>query len=188
MPSQFVPYPLVPYTISSTRKVLMTNIARRFVLVRSVLARSLLFEPYVVHDGQRPDLVAQDYYDDATLDWLVMMANQVFHPQFEWYMGYQDFIAFIIGKYGDLATAHQTVHHYEKQMTDPYIIGGQTTVPIWKIVDSTTYHATPEDHRKQVSCFEYEDLENKKRQKIQLVHKSFVGQILEELKTVLVNA
>lgn len=187
MPSYFDFYPQVLYQSDSAgRSVVLTNIARRFVVRKSVLGRQLLFDSWHVRDGERPDVVAAKYYQDSSLDWLVMMANEIVDPQFQWYMGYQDFKAFLIGKYGSVEEAHRTTHHYEQLMLESrFLNDGTETKELWLEIDSTTYHHTPEDHRKCVSCYTYEDLLNKKRQNIQLIHRSYASQIVREVETVI---
>lgn len=173
-------------TDANDRKLIITNIARRFVLQKAVLGRSILFETWQVGDGERPDIVAARYYEDSSLDWLVMLANEILHPQFDWFMGYQDFKAFLGGKYGSVEDAHRTVHHYEKQVLVPRaLLDGTMTDEMWVEIDSTTYHSTPEETRRTITCFQYEDKINKARQQIQLIHKSYAGQITSEIETLI---
>lgn len=179
--------PIVNYECDATRrKVLLTNIARRYVVQKTVLGRSMLFETYNVQDGERPDVVAHRYYGDSQLDWLVMLANQILHPQFDWFMGYQDFKAFLAGKYGSVEDAHRTIHSYEKQLVvSRQLLDGTATEDFWVTVDRTTYLATPAETRREVTCYEYEKRINQARQRIQLIHKSYANQIKREIETLI---
>ena len=42
------------------------------------------FELYNVLDGERPDNVAEKFYNDPNLDWVVLLANNILNVQSEW--------------------------------------------------------------------------------------------------------
>lgn len=190
MPSHFRYFPVVSYQTSPEgRRTLLTNIMRRIVLHKMVQSRDVLFDQYTVRDGERPDIVAHKYYDDPTLDWLVLYSNQMLHPQFDWYMGYHDFKAYLAGKYGSVEEAHRQIHHYEKRFLERRKLpNGEYTEELWLIVDRTTYFQTPANQRKAITAYQYENELNRSRQNIKLIHRSFVGRILKEIETLLQNA
>ncbi len=68
--------------------------------------------PYVVQDGERPDNVANKVYDDPTLDWVVLIANNIHDIYDEWPKDSETFKQYIIEKYGTLQTAMSTVKYY----------------------------------------------------------------------------
>jgi hypothetical protein len=70
------------------------------------------YQPYVIQDGERPDNVANKVYDDPTLDWVVLLANNIHSIYDEWPKDTESFKQYIIQKFGSLETAMATVKYY----------------------------------------------------------------------------
>ena len=60
----------------------------------------------------RPDNVAHEIYDDANLDWVVLLSNNIVNIQNEWLLSQQAFETYILDKYGTSAKLDE-IHHYE---------------------------------------------------------------------------
>jgi hypothetical protein len=161
------------------------DVTRRFRL-RDVLKTSqVIYVPYLILPGQRPDMVAQNYYGDPTLDWLVMIANDRHDYFFEWPMDHWQFVEHTKAKYGSLSAAHQTVHHYEWIIhPEEYTLDGTLVSERTLICDHTKYTSLPANERRVVSVFDYEQKKNDDLKRIRLVHSSFVAQITIEAEKV----
>lgn len=162
-------------------KIEIVDISRRFIVLRRLLNRSVLFFPDHVKDGERADTVAMRVYNNPRLDWLIYFTNSIIDPRFEWPLGYYDFEAYLIGKYGSVENAHRTTHNHlkivqlEKETND-------TTVPERTVVvDERTYQSLPDDHRRLVTKYMHESDLNESRRKIKLIKAEFVPQILREM-------
>jgi hypothetical protein len=70
------------------------------------------FTKYQIIGDERPDNVAYKIYNDETLDWLVLLSNNILNVQTEWPLSQQAFDNFLIDKYGSEEVLNQ-VHHYE---------------------------------------------------------------------------
>lgn len=68
-----------------------------------------VFYPYTITDFLRPDHVAEYYYEDAELDWMVFHANQIQDPYFEWYLNPMQFEVLIRDKYGSPEVAQRSI-------------------------------------------------------------------------------
>lgn len=117
MPSYFNQLPDFEYvsrlpgaTISDYKKV--KNIFKRGVLREDIFQNLAFFTKYQVKGNDRPDNVANDFYDDPTLDWLVMLCNNIVNLQSEWPLNRNDFETYLLDKYGSYAEI-DAVHHYE---------------------------------------------------------------------------
>jgi len=117
MPSYFSQLPDFEYvsrlpgaTISDYKKV--KNIFKRGVLREDIFQNLAFFTKYQVKGNDRPDNVANDFYDDPTLDWLVMLCNNIVSLQSEWPLNRNDFETYLLEKYGSYAEI-DAVHHYE---------------------------------------------------------------------------
>ena len=161
------------------------NIMHRFVLKTIILDAGTIYWNYDLVDGERPDNVANKFYDNPKMDWLVLMVNYIFDPHFQWYMGYTDFINFIKCKYGSLEVAHQTVHHYEEYVSlESYQADGRRIPTRTVIVDLKTYNSLADEIRDVVSCYRYEKLKNEDRRTIKVLHRNYVPQIMDEMHTI----
>ena len=71
-----------------------------------------VFEKYSIKGDDRPDNVAFEIYDDATLDWVVLMSNNIINIQNEWPLNQQAFESYVLDKYGTIEKLNE-IHHYE---------------------------------------------------------------------------
>lgn len=67
------------------------------------------FEFYNVVGGERPDNVAEKFYNDPNLDWVVLLANNILNVQSEWPLDNQSFEKYLDEKYGD--DLYQIAHY-----------------------------------------------------------------------------
>ena len=71
-----------------------------------------VFEKYNIKGDDRPDNVAFEIYDDPTLDWVVLMSNNIINIQNEWPLNQQAFESYVLDKYGTIEKLNE-IHHYE---------------------------------------------------------------------------
>ena len=71
-----------------------------------------VFEKYSIRGDDRPDNVANEIYDDPTLDWVVLMSNNIINIQNEWPLNQQAFESYVLDKYGTIEKLNE-IHHYE---------------------------------------------------------------------------
>ena len=98
--------------ISEYQKV--KNLFKRGKLKNDIFNDLTFFTKYKVIGDDRPDNVAFDVYEDETLDWIVLLSNNITNIQTEWPLNHQSFYNFLIMKYGSEENIH-AVHHYETQ-------------------------------------------------------------------------
>jgi hypothetical protein len=103
----FRAHPTITYRIpGQTKSIAVTDITRRFSVANFISNGNVTFDTYHVQDGERPDAVAYDYYDDFTLDWLVLLTNEIQDPYFEWPLSYEQFNNMILQKYRGLGDSN----------------------------------------------------------------------------------
>jgi len=105
------------------------NITYNNIDVKNILANVKLnslvqvtaeaFYPYTLKDGDKPWMIANDYYGRPDLHWLVYMSNNIVDPYYEWFMDTTEFEAFLKAKYGSVAQAKETNVGYEEK----FIVG-----------------------------------------------------------------
>ena len=90
------------------------NIFKRAVIRNDIFDEVTEFTKYSVVGDERPDNVADNFYNDSTLDWVVLTTNNIVHVRDEWPMGNQDFLTYLNGKYTEAQLAN--IHHYETKV------------------------------------------------------------------------
>ena len=121
---QELPNILYPSLLSSRNKV------ERRIVVKNLFKRSKLrtdldqaitaFNYYNIKDGVRPDMVAQELYDNPELDWVVLTSNNITNIRNQWPLDHNDLQEYMLEKYGSEENIAK-VHHYEtRKIVDEY--------------------------------------------------------------------
>lgn len=112
----FASFPVTTYDINNRKQEyqMVTDILFRTRLLEQVLNNSASYYNYSVKDGETPEIVADKYYGDPYAEWIVMYANNVIDPRYDWLMSYDQMQKYLVEKYGSIATAMTQIHHYEK--------------------------------------------------------------------------
>ena len=92
--------------------ITVKNLFKRGELRPDIFQDLTTFEKYQIKGDDRPDNVANDFYQNPSLDWLVLVCNNIVNIQTEWPMLQNDFERYMLEKYGTNA-ALEDVHHYE---------------------------------------------------------------------------
>jgi hypothetical protein len=148
------------------------NLFKKGKLREDIFQNLAFFEKYKIVGDDRPDNVAFEIYDDSSLDWLVLLSNNVLNIQSEWPLPQTDFDRFVLDKYGDYDTLYNDIHHYETEEVKNR--QGVTIVPAGLQVDSsysvsyydffTDLQVTTGNLAIPVTNYEYEEkVENDKR-------------------------
>jgi len=109
-------FPKIDYSISEDKNVTenVTNIFKRYAMLREVLSNAGSYVLYEVEDNDTPEILAERVYSDAGAGWMILYANKIMDPQFDWPLSDINFKKYIIEKYGSVAAAQTSYHHYEK--------------------------------------------------------------------------
>ena len=132
-------------------------------------------QDYSVPDGDRPEHVAFNYYDDVSLAWLVLLPNIGLDPYYEWALTQRDLESWLKKKYGSIATAQSTILFYEHSSKNI------TISPDTYNHNATLTYITGGDYS-QVDAYTYYDRVNENNRHIKLIDKQFVGTIPVQLK------
>ncbi len=149
------------------------NFFKRGKLREDIIKNVTVFEKYEIKGNDRPDNVAFDFYGDSSLDWVVLISNNILNIQTEWPLNQNDFDSFLLEKYGDYNTLYNGIHHYESQEVKNNL--GNIVFPAGLHIQSPYNYSyldtsTPggfivsRDIASPVTNYQYEDqLENEKR-------------------------
>jgi len=87
--------------VAGFKNVVATNLLSRVSVIASILTDPLLYYKYDIQDGDTPESIATKYYGDPYRYWIVLFANQILDPLWDWPMDYKKFQAYIIDKYSN---------------------------------------------------------------------------------------
>ena len=163
--SYFERFPLYAYDLQDTQnQTLITDILRRVNLKGNALANTLVFDEYVVQDGDQPDMVAHKYYGDSELHWVIITVNNI-TSRYDWPLDQVALSNFVSDKYSN----PDGIHHYEINATS-----GDTTKKL--IVASDTDGATA------ITNYEHEETLNDNKRRIRILDRAFVSKFTDEFK------
>ena len=104
----FAKFPTIEY--ANTKCV---NITKRPTLAQELENNPTIFHKYTLKTGARPDVIAENYYEDPFYDWLIFLNNKIIDPYYGWYLNDYDFNNFIKIKYGSNEVAQKKIIHYQ---------------------------------------------------------------------------
>ena len=160
---------------NNSRIQLITNVLQR-VRKKLEVDNLAFYDKYFVLDGDTPEILAHQLYDDSELHWIILYANYMSNPYYDWPMDYHTLNKFVAKKYSDI----NGIHHYED--VDGYTVGlmwpeGTTAAEggTWEVPAG----ATP------VTNFVYEEKKNDGYRSIRIIKQEYTGQIIQEFKSLL---
>jgi hypothetical protein len=91
---------------------LVKDISRRAKIVEEPRKSPFVFYPYEIKHQLRSDHIAEYYYNDSELDWLIYMSNEIIDPYYDWYLNDFQFESLLIQKYGSIEQAQKKIIFY----------------------------------------------------------------------------
>lgn len=87
------------------------DITRRVKLEEKV-SSPFVFYPYEIKHQLRSDQIAEYYYNDSELDWLIYLSNGIVDPYYGWYVDNDKLQEIIIQTYGSIETSLKYIKFY----------------------------------------------------------------------------
>tara|TARA_R100001126_G_scaffold92847_1_gene62938 strand:+ start:4355 stop:4930 length:576 start_codon:yes stop_codon:yes gene_type:complete len=183
----FRPFPKIFYDVkkNNNNSSVLTNITARYKIRDILKQRAAIFYDYTVKEGDTPSSVAFRYYEDETLDWLILLVNDIIDPYYDWPLSYNTFIEFIKSLYGSVDTAMATTYEYRQILnSQSHLIDGTVIPERTVVVDQNTYNSLAPANRKLIDAYEYYEEQNNLKRNIKLLDKRYLGSILTEVETI----
>lgn len=98
---------------SISQYVRLKNLFKRGKFREDIFQNLSYFEKYSIVGDERPDNVAYKLYGDATLDWIILLSNNILNIQTEWPLTQRTFDSLMLEKYGSYENLYSGIHHYE---------------------------------------------------------------------------
>ena len=171
---------------------IVKNFFKRGKLREDIFQDLTFFTKYIVEGDDRPDNVADKVYNDPTLDWVVLLSNNITNVQSEWPLSQVDFHAYVTGKY-DEETLYSGIHHYEsrevKTTDNSIIIPAGQRVGVGQSVsyydNALGQHVRATDVAIPVTNYEHEDELNDKKREIFILKKEYLSIVFDDLNEIM---
>lgn len=186
---------------SSQNYLIVKNFFRRCRFRDDLQNVFTIFDKYEIPEGSRPDTVAEEFYGDSQLDWVVTMTAGIINVRDEWPLSNKNLYEYAFKLHGNNLNE---IHHYEtKEIKDSknniilpsgkVVNGGNNNSTKFKIYytdNNKTYtndteHTTSEkiaDPFIGISNWEYEVRKNDKKSLIYLLKRSYLQQFLNDMR------
>lgn len=140
--SYFKEFPLIDYPsrfeeqFSNEDYVKVVNLFRRAKLREDFANSVTAFNLYQIKDGERPDQLAEKLYDDPSLDWVVLIANNITNINSNWPLTNEDLQEYLIDKYETEDNLDDIRYIETTEVKDEY---DRIVIPEKLIIDSDLY-------------------------------------------------
>ena len=188
--------PKIVYTNSAGQSLAMTNLLARASVIPQILKDPLVYYSYDIQEGDTPEIIAHKYYGDSYRYWIVLFANELLDPQWDWPMTYNIFEQYLADKYPS-TNIYVEVEYYEKVITQ-YDVNTQTTTVNKVRIDEDIYNSLPvtqtstytlptgpvtiTTERNAVSIYDYELALNESKINIKILNSNYVNEVENHLK------
>ena len=173
---------------SSLDFVNSTNLFKRGRIREEIIGSVSAFERFSINGDDRPDNVAFKVYGDSSLDWVILISNNILNVRDEWPMNQYDFQRYIDNKYSTSLLTQ--IHHYEsKEVRNSQGLLLQQS-GIW--VDADHSFSWSENGKKytqtgttSVSNLQFEEDRNNKKRSINVIRSRYLEVIKEDMRELL---
>jgi len=195
----FEKFPLFQYTLDDGASAqTLPDILRRIKISEELKKNNSFFDQYDIKDGETPEIVAQNWYGDSNLHWIILLSNDIIDPRFDWPMSYYNLVEFCKGKYGPANI--NKLHHYVN--LNEYIVNGYRSLsslstpnnPVTISLQASTLNTQvnlvmqnfPTGQLYPITNFMFETVENEKKRRINIIKPGILSDI-ESSFTDLIN-
>jgi hypothetical protein len=171
--------------------VKVKNLFRRIKLRDDLQNVVTIFNKYEISDGSRPDLVAEELYGRADLDWVVLLVANIINVRDQWPLSDREIYTFSEDKYG--VEGLTDIKFYET--TEVLDSQGRLILPAGKVVDKDftipnpdKIYQAPEETLNPVvgiTNYEYETRKNNEKRSIYVLKKSYLQQFLNDMRKIM---
>jgi len=169
------------------------NLFKRGKIREDIFGDLSFFTKYQVVGDERPDNVAYKFYSESSLDWVVLLSNNILNIQTEWPMTQITFDRYLLEKYGDYDTLYNGVHHYETEE----ILNGNGLVIVPKGLEvaqgySITYYdsglgqeVTKSNIAYEVTNYDYENQIQEDKRNIYVLKPIYLNTLFNDLENIM---
>jgi len=168
------------------------NFFRRAKLRPDIEGKVEFFDAYLIQGDERPDNVAYKFYEDPTLDWVILISNNILNIQTEWPMSQRNFESYLLSKYGSYSELNQIRYYETKEVKNSE---GTVVLPaklkVNKDYTITFYDAKLQGYTTIANCkvpithFDYEEEINNKKREIFVLKSDYLRIVLDDIEQIM---
>ena len=174
---------------------LVKNLFKRAKLREDIYQDLAFFSKFDVLGDDRPDNVADLIYGDPTLDWVVLLSNNIVNVQSEWPLSQADINRYITDKYGTEEKLYSGIHHYEsrevKASDGTIIIPSGARVSVGQSVsffdEITDQQVIRTDVAMPITNYMHEDRLNNEKRNIFLLKPIYLNILFDDIEEIIAN-
>ena len=180
-------------SLSSQSYLTVKNLFRRNKLRDDLQNVFTVFDKYEIVESARPDTVAEEFYGNSELDWVVLITAGIINVRNEWPLSNRDLYYYVLNIYKNEDALGDIDHYETKEIRDS---NGKLILPKGKHVDkdfSISYYEgntyiTPGSNSTilGISNWEYETIENDKKRSIYLLRRRYLQQFLNDMRDIMI--
>ena len=165
----FEKFPKIVYSLDGgTSGFPVTDIFRRVKAQTQELLTAAAYDEYDIKDGETPEILAHKFYGNADLHWVILIANDIIDPRWDWPL---------------------TSAQLKNYITDKYGVGNEYNLKYY--VTNDTYedvvHSSYAGSKLPVNNTDYEDQINEAKRKIKIVKAQFLPNFINDFNGVLLD-
>ena len=168
MINYFENFPKITYPDGNGKIYSTVDMTVRFKIIEKVIQNPNAYYEYYWQDSDRLDIVAQKYYGDSRLSWVIMLSSQIYDWIYDLPLSNEKFDEYLEKKYevDNSYDLKNIVHHYED------ITG--------TVIDKNAYNLLGDSYKKHIDVYSYELYQNELKRNIKLLSKDLINKILSE--------
>ena len=176
---------------SSLDYVEVKNLFRRVKLRDDLQNVFTIFDKYEIPDEFRPENVAEEFYGNDELDWVVLITANITNVRSQWPLNNRDIYQYSLEKYGN--TLNDTRFFETKEIKDSK---GNIILEKGKVVDSDFEFKYTDnninvivkgnDVRTGISNYTYETKLNEEKRSIYILKQEYLQQFLNDFRDIMV--
>ena len=177
--------------ISSKEYLTVKNLFRRNKLRDDLQNVFTIFNKYEIVEGARPDTVAEEFYGNAELDWVVLLTAGIINVRDEWPLSNFQLYQYAEQKYG----VENLTNFYNYETIEVKDSNDRLILPAGKDVneDFTLNYSdngskvslSAVDVRRGITNWEYETRKNEEKSSIFLLGQEYLQQFLSDMKEIM---
>ena len=158
------------------------NIFSRIKVVPDEIGTVTVFDDYFIADGDRPDTISYEMYDDPNYDWTILLINNMINLYNDWPKSKYALDEYVSHKYQDT----EGIHHYEaieqKYKGNVVVSGGMKVDEAYQYVTPEGLTLTKAQSRVGITNYTYEIDINEKKREINLIKPDLIPQFNQMFK------
>jgi|TARA_B100001094_G_scaffold64285_1_gene60306 hypothetical protein len=161
------------------------NFFRRYKINDDIFSNVVYFNKYAIKDGERPDVLARNFYGNQFYDWVILLTNNMVNAQYDWPMNNYELYRVLEQEFDD---PYSQINHYEiKQSMGHYAAGLHVDQTFYNgqhklNIDGVMTLKNGNEICSPITVAEYYQEENDKKREIYLLKKQYLQSFVDDFR------